>query len=100
MIFQFGLNSENLLIDYFLVPRCVLLLLLALAKGTYNRYLHPLAGVLGPFWGSVTKLYLAYMISSVPIEGLKLHQKNGELCCSKKSPFFSADIMQKALSCD
>lgn len=53
-------------------------LLALVSKGIYNRYFHPLSRFPGPFWGSVTDFYLAYVISSVPTLGLELHQKYGE----------------------
>ena len=48
-----------------------------ITKGVYNRHFHPLSKFPGPFWGSVTDLYLVYMITSVPTFGLELHKKHG-----------------------
>lgn len=74
------LASEGwrLFVLYFALPSCILLVLAILVTGIYNRYFHALSGIPGPFWGSVTKLYLVYMISSVPIKGLELHRRYGE----------------------
>lgn len=77
LLFQ---ECGKILVHYFGLPACIFLLLAAFFKGMYNRYLHPLPGIPGPFWGSVTKLYLVYMISSVPIKGLQSHQRYGEPC--------------------
>ena len=78
------LGSDNFFIHSILLRTFVLLFLAAATKGLYNRYYHPLSGIPGPFWGSVTKLYLVYMISSVPIEGLKLHEQYGKRRCYHK----------------
>ena len=50
---------------------------IVITRGIYNRYFHPLSKFPGPIWGSITDLYLAYMISSVPVCGLELHKKYG-----------------------
>ncbi len=65
-----------------LLRRCLLLLpllcfLALVGKGIYNRYFHPLSKFPGPFWASVTDLYLAFFITSVPTFGLELHKKHG-----------------------
>lgn len=61
----------------------VLLLFAALAllcHAIYNRYFHPLHSFPGPFWGSVTDLYKAYLFGTrkVHLEQLKLHQQYGQ----------------------
>lgn len=45
----------------------------------YYRYFHPLANFPGPFWGSVTRLWMAYHnLFSTEIDAeIKLHKKYG-----------------------
>lgn len=46
----------------------------------YYRFLHPLASYPGPFWGSVTRLWLAYhnFKADEPEVVMALHQKHGK----------------------
>jgi len=99
MVSTLALESGKVFIHYIILPSCILLLLLAMIQGIYNRYLHSLSGIPGPFWASVTKLYLAYNISSVPIKGLQLHQKYGEHALLERQFLISADVLRKVLSC-
>lgn len=46
-------------------------------RAIYNRYLHPLSKFPGPILGSLTDLYLVFMIKTVPTFGLQLHKKYG-----------------------
>lgn len=70
VLWAFPLSSHLLL--FFLLCICAFL-----GKGIQNRYFHPLSKFPGPFWASVTDLYLVFFIPSVPIFGLKLHKKHG-----------------------
>ena len=49
------------------------------AKGIYNRYLHPLRHFPGPFWGSVSDFYKLYVIAKkdAHTRGVKMHKKYG-----------------------
>jgi len=62
----------------FLISNLLLFVVLVLLRGIRNRYFHPLSRFPGPFWGSVTSLYLAYMIKSIPTFGYELHQRYGK----------------------
>ena len=59
-----------------LLPCLVVFVLL----GIYNRYLHPLRNIPGPFWSSVTDLYKLFVLSSHDITqfSLKLHERYGK----------------------
>lgn len=69
---------------YFNLARVIILTILACAivlifLGVYNRYLHPLCKVPGPFWGSVTDFYkLAALSRDLTQFSLDLHKKYGE----------------------
>lgn len=52
--------------------------MVAVYCGFYNRYFHCLKNFPGPFWGSVTDLYLFYHLVAIPTHGLELHQRYGE----------------------
>lgn len=81
----FWASWQFLLSSYLLI---ILLLGLSavIVNGVYNRYFHPLSKFPGPFWASVTDLYLVYMISSVPTYGLELHKKHGMFYERSNSP--------------
>lgn len=64
-----------------------------LLRGFYNRYLHPLRGFPGPFWGSVTDFYKLFIVSKMDAHtrGLELHKKYGQLLISSSFlPFIDA----------
>ena len=48
--------------------------------GLYNRYLHPIHTIPGPFWGSVTDLYkfVALFSQDVTQFSIELHKKYGQ----------------------
>lgn len=54
----------------------------------YYRFFHPLASYPGPFWGSVTRLWLAYhnVKADEPQVVRALHQKHGKLALHVKRP--------------
>lgn len=64
----------------YLIATIYVLLLFALLKGLYNRYLHPLRQFPGPFWGSVTDFYKLYVVSKMDAHtrGLEMHKRYGQ----------------------
>ena len=74
---------------------CIVLTLLLIFKGLYNRYLHPLNIFPGPFWASVTDLYKLYLLSSSDLTSLSLvqHKKYGNNLLSSFGPEVIAIVM-------
>lgn len=56
-----------------------ILLAVIFILGFYNRYLHPLRQVPGPFWATVTSFHFPYLLTGklFHIEQQKLHQAYG-----------------------
>lgn len=55
-------------------------LMVFITLGVYNRFLHPLRNIPGPFWSSVTDLYKLFVLSIHDVSkfSLKLHDEYGE----------------------
>lgn len=69
---------EESMLFRFVAGLLLLIVVTMLGQGIRNRYFHPLSRYPGPFWGSITSLYLAYMIKSVPTFGYEMHQQYGD----------------------
>lgn len=63
---------------YYIFPLVLLSVSAVIGKGIYNRYFHPLSRFPGPFWASMTDIYLVFFIKSVPTYGLEMHKKHGK----------------------
>ena len=52
-----------------------------LYQGIYYRFFHPLRGFPGPFWASVTRLWIAYrnVKADEHLVEYELHKKHGKL---------------------
>lgn len=57
-----------------------ILLAVVFIHGFYNRYLHPLRQVPGPFWATVTSFHFPYLLTGklFHIEQQRLHQIYGK----------------------
>lgn len=59
-------------------PLVLLSMSAVIGKGICNRYFHPLSSFPGPFWASMTDIYLVFFIKYVPTHGLEMHKKHGK----------------------
>ena len=70
---------------YGLLVALVYVILGALYQIVYYRFFHPLSKFPGPFWASVTRLWVAYHCyrADEHIKLLELHKKHGISCSLK-----------------